>query len=60
MRVLTADWDYGAVGGLTLGADPVADAVLHAVSAERATDADLRPSTRSSCARRPRSTGCSG
>ena len=43
MRVLTADWDYGAVGGLTLGADPVADAVLHAVSAERATNPDLRP-----------------
>ena len=38
MRVLTADWDYGAVGGLTLGADPVADAVLHAVAAERAAD----------------------
>jgi orotate phosphoribosyltransferase len=30
MRVLTADWDYGAVGGLTLGADPVACAVMHA------------------------------
>jgi orotate phosphoribosyltransferase len=43
MRVLTADWDYGAVGGLTLGADPVADAVLHAVSAERATNPDLQP-----------------
>ncbi|MFL6161708.1 MAG: orotate phosphoribosyltransferase [Jatrophihabitantaceae bacterium] len=27
---LTADWDYDAVGGLTLGADPVAGAVLHA------------------------------
>ena len=38
LRVLTADWDYAAVGGLTLGADPVADAVLHAVAAERATD----------------------
>jgi orotate phosphoribosyltransferase len=36
MRVLTADWNYAAVGGLTLGADPVADAVLHAVAAERA------------------------
>ena len=36
MRVLTADWDYTAVGGLTLGADPVADAVLHAVAAEHA------------------------
>ena len=26
MRVLTADWSYAAVGGLTLGADPIADA----------------------------------
>lgn len=34
MRVLTADWDYAAVGGLTLGADPVATAVLHAAGAE--------------------------
>lgn len=30
MRQLTADWDYDAVGGLTLGADPVATAVMHA------------------------------
>ena len=30
MRVLTADWSYAAVGGLTLGADPIADAILHA------------------------------
>jgi orotate phosphoribosyltransferase len=30
LRDLTADWDYDAVGGLTLGADPVACAVLHA------------------------------
>jgi orotate phosphoribosyltransferase len=30
MRELTADWDYAAVGGLTLGADPVAAALLHA------------------------------
>jgi orotate phosphoribosyltransferase len=30
LRELTADWDYDAVGGLTLGADPVACAVLHA------------------------------
>ena len=30
MRGLTADWDYAAVGGLTLGADPVATAMLHA------------------------------
>ena len=30
MRELTADWDYTAVGGLTLGADPVATAMMHA------------------------------
>jgi orotate phosphoribosyltransferase len=30
---LTADWGYDAVGGLTLGADPVAAAVLHAAAA---------------------------
>jgi orotate phosphoribosyltransferase len=30
VRELTADWSYQAVGGLTLGADPVAAAVLHA------------------------------
>jgi orotate phosphoribosyltransferase len=30
MRELTADWGYDAVGGLTLGADPVATAMLHA------------------------------
>ncbi|HEY2173295.1 MAG TPA: orotate phosphoribosyltransferase [Mycobacteriales bacterium] len=30
MNELTADWDYAAVGGLTLGADPVAAAMLHA------------------------------
>jgi orotate phosphoribosyltransferase len=30
MRQLTADWDYAVVGGLTLGADPVATAVMHA------------------------------
>ena len=29
MRELTADLDYSAVGGLTLGADPVATAMLH-------------------------------
>jgi len=29
MRELTADWDYAAVGGLTLGADPVATAIMH-------------------------------
>jgi len=30
IRELTADWDYAAVGGLTLGADPVATAIMHA------------------------------
>ncbi len=34
LRLLTADWAYDAVGGLTLGADPVAAAVLHAAAAE--------------------------
>ena len=37
LRDLTADWDYDAAGGLTLGADPVGAAVLHA--AEGAVDA---------------------
>jgi orotate phosphoribosyltransferase len=43
LRVLTADWEYSAVGGLTLGADPVADAVLHAAAAERAALPDTPP-----------------
>lgn len=30
LRELTADWDYDAAGGLTLGADPVGSAILHA------------------------------
>ncbi|RAV33725.1 orotate phosphoribosyltransferase [Corynebacterium heidelbergense] len=30
LRELTADWEYDHVGGLTLGADPVATAVMHA------------------------------
>ncbi|MCB1265635.1 MAG: orotate phosphoribosyltransferase [Mycobacterium sp.] len=30
MRELTADWDYAAAGGLTMGADPVACAIMHA------------------------------
>ncbi|MBO0840021.1 MAG: orotate phosphoribosyltransferase [Sciscionella sp.] len=33
MRQLTADWDYVAVGGMTMGADPVATAMLHAAAA---------------------------
>ncbi|TSD94454.1 orotate phosphoribosyltransferase [Skermania sp. ID1734] len=30
VRELVADWDFDAVGGLTMGADPVALAVMHA------------------------------
>jgi orotate phosphoribosyltransferase len=30
---LTADWDFDAVGGLTMGADPVATAMMHAAAA---------------------------
>lgn len=30
LRQLTADWDYVAVGGLTLGADSVATSIMHA------------------------------
>lgn len=30
LRELTAEWDFVAVGGLTLGADPVATAIMHA------------------------------
>ncbi|ADK29658.1 orotate phosphoribosyltransferase [Corynebacterium pseudotuberculosis] len=37
LRELTADWDYACVGGLTLGADPVATSVMHAEG--RAIDA---------------------
>ncbi len=33
MLEVTADWEYDAVGGLTLGADPVATAMLHAAAA---------------------------
>lgn len=33
MRDLIADLDYDAVGGLTLGADPVATSILHASAA---------------------------
>lgn len=32
MRELTADWSFDAVGGLTLGADPVATAMLHSAA----------------------------
>lgn len=34
MRRLTADLDYDTVGGLTLGADPVATAMMHAAAAQ--------------------------
>ena len=37
MLETTADLDYDAVGGLTLGADPVADAMLHAAAAQGRT-----------------------
>jgi len=33
MLDLTEDWEFDAVGGLTLGADPVATAMLHAAAA---------------------------
>lgn len=33
MRTLVSDWDFDAVGGLTLGADPVATSMLHAAAA---------------------------
>jgi orotate phosphoribosyltransferase len=40
MLDLVADWDFEAVGGLTLGADPVATAMLHtAAAAGRRLDA---------------------
>jgi orotate phosphoribosyltransferase len=34
MLDLTDDWQYDAVGGLTLGADPVAVAMMHAAAAQ--------------------------
>ncbi|MDN5804531.1 MAG: orotate phosphoribosyltransferase [Microlunatus sp.] len=39
MRDLVADWDFDAVGGLTLGADPVATSILHAAAAGQRLDA---------------------
>ncbi|MFC7546341.1 orotate phosphoribosyltransferase [Plantactinospora sp. GCM10030261] len=39
MSDLTKDWDYTAVGGLTLGADPIAAAMLHAGADRRPVDA---------------------
>jgi orotate phosphoribosyltransferase len=32
MNELTADWDYETVGGMTMGADPIAAAMLHTTS----------------------------
>jgi orotate phosphoribosyltransferase len=34
LRELTSDWDYTAAGGLTLGADPVATAMLHSAASD--------------------------
>ena len=34
MREVTSDWEYQAVGGLTLGADPVATAMMHSAARE--------------------------
>jgi orotate phosphoribosyltransferase len=40
MLELTRDWQYDAVGGLTLGADPIAVSMLHAAAAQgRSLDA---------------------
>lgn len=40
MLAATAGWDYAAAGGLTLGADPIATAMLHAAAAHgRSLDA---------------------
>ena len=32
MNELTADWEFDAVGGLTMGADPIATAMMHTSS----------------------------
>ena len=37
MLNLTKDWEYEAVGGLTLGADPVATAMMHVAAAQGRT-----------------------
>jgi orotate phosphoribosyltransferase len=34
MLDLTSDWDFDAVGGLTMGADPIAAAMLHQAAAQ--------------------------
>lgn len=40
LRQLTADWEYVAVGGLTLGADPVALAMMHSAATDGASVLD--------------------
>jgi orotate phosphoribosyltransferase len=37
MLELTADWDFDAVGGLTMGADPIAAAMVHQAAAQGRT-----------------------
>ena len=54
MRDLVADWDFEAVGGLTLGADPVATACC---TPPRRPASGWTPSW---SARRARRTACSG
>ena len=50
MLELTADLDFDAVGGLTLGADPVAAAMLHAASrAGTGIDLNIRAYVPNSC-----------
>jgi orotate phosphoribosyltransferase len=34
LREVTADWSYDAAGGLTLGADPVVTAIMHAAASD--------------------------
>src|SRR5436190_23894297 len=34
MLDLTADWEFDAVGGLTMGADPIAVSMAHAAAAQ--------------------------
>ena len=53
MLDLTDDLDFDAVGGLTLGADPVATAMLHTAASRG------RSSTHSSSAKKARRTACS-
>ena len=41
LRELTADWDYAAVGGLTLGADLVVTSIMHADGRPIATSSSM-------------------